>query len=185
MGRRGAIDDLEPQGPLLTVHLLRQPIGKVLHHRDMCGRRLTAAVTAPQHVILPVQLDGRVGGLHAEQHDLPLGPVPDVHVCEHVGRVLNQLLEPALHRVLLRRMLMVGHEERHHIAADAVVDRLDARLRVGPDARGDRHGAGRDVDLLGVVFHMPYGRVIERSCSELVRRAGQVDPTILTASPRV
>ena len=155
MRGRGAVDHLEPQRPLLAVHLPRQPIGEVLDHRDMRGRRRAAAVAAPQHVVLPVQFDRGVGCLHAQQHGLPLGPVPGVEVPEHVGRVLDQLLEPALDRMLLRTMLMVGHEQRHHVAAHAVVDRLDARLRVGPHARGDRHRAGRDVDLLGVALPVP------------------------------
>jgi hypothetical protein len=99
-----------------------------------------------------------------------------------LDEVLNQLLsQPS--PGLLRSMLMVGYEERHHIAADAVVDRLDARLRSGqtPDVIATEPGV---MWIARSCFHFPKA-AIEMSCSELVRRAGQVGPTILTASPCV
>ena len=40
--------------------------------------------------------------------------------------------------VLLLAMLVVGGQEREHIAPDPIDGRLDARHRIRPDARGDR-----------------------------------------------
>jgi hypothetical protein len=47
-------------------------------------------------------------------------------------------------------MLVVGHQEREHIASDPPDRRLDARHRIRPDAAGDRDRPRRDVDLLRV-----------------------------------
>ena len=39
---------------------------------------------------------------------------------EHLGRVFDQLLEPRQGRVLLLAMLVVGDQEREHVASDPV-----------------------------------------------------------------
>jgi hypothetical protein len=116
-----------------------------------------------------VVISKRKSGLHAEQHDLPLRPVADVAPSQYVGRVLNQLLEPALDGVLWRPMLMIGHEKRHHVAADAGVHGFNAREGVGPYAGGDGHGAGRDGHLVGVALPVAVGASDRDKLPELVR----------------
>src|ERR671934_1092094 len=61
--------------------------------------------------VVPVQLDRGVGRLRAEHDHRPLGPVARVVEAEHLGRVLDQLLDPGCGRVLLLAVLVVGDEE--------------------------------------------------------------------------
>ena len=100
---------------------------------------------------------------------------------EHLGRVFDQLLEPGRGRVLLLAMLVVGDQEREQIVSDAPVDGLDARHRIRPDAGGDRHRSGREVDLLRIALPLPVCPrdrekllgVRPRSLPELAREARQ------------
>ena len=97
------------------------------------------------------------------------------------ARVLDQLLDPGRGRVLLLAVLVVGDQEREQVVPDAPVDGLDARLRVRPDAGGDRHRPRREVDLLRIALPLavrPRDReqllgVRPRPLPELAREAGQ------------
>ena len=113
--------------------------------------------------------------------DRPLGPVAGVVEAEHLARVLEQLLDPGRGRVLLLAVLVVGDQEREQVVADAPVDRLDARLRVRPDAGGDRHRPRREADLVRIALPLavrPRDReqllgVRPRPLAELAREARQ------------
>jgi hypothetical protein len=52
--------------------------------------------------------------------------------------------------VLLLAMLVVGDEEREHIASHPPDRRLDARHRIRPDPGGDRYTPRRKVDPLRI-----------------------------------
>jgi hypothetical protein len=81
--------------------------------------------------------------------------------------------------VFLLAMLMVGHEEREHIASDTPDGRLDACHLIRPHTGGDRDRPRRDVDsfgILGPLFVGPRDReklfgVRPRSLPELARQA--------------
>ena len=134
-----------------------------------------------RQAVVPVQLDRRVGRLHAQHDGRPLGPVARVGEAEHLGRVFDQFLEPGQRRVFLLAMLVVGEQERKQRAANPVVDGLDARHRVRPDAAGDRDRSRRDVDLLRIALPLFVGPrdheklfgVRPRSLPELARQARQ------------
>ena len=160
---------------------LATPIDEVLDDRDVHRGRCAGAVPAPQQAVVPVQLDRGVGRLHAQHDDGPLGPVARVVEAEHLGRVFDQLLEPGQGRVLLLAMLVVGDQEREHIASDPPDSRLDARHRIRPDAGGDRDRPRRDVDLLRIALPLSVGprdrREAVRSSSALVGRARSTGPS--------
>jgi len=78
-------------------------------------------------------------------------------------------------------MLVVGRQQREHIASDAKVGRLDACHRIWPDAGGDRHRPRRDVDLLRITLPLSVGArdreqlfgVRPRPLPQLARQAGE------------
>ncbi len=83
--------------------------------------------------------------------------------------------------MLLLTMLVVGSEQREYIASNSPVGGLDARRRVRPDARGDRHRPWLDVDLLRITLpffvrsrdvYKLFG-VRPRSLPELARKGWQ------------
>ena len=159
-----------------------RPAGRrSLDDRDVHRGRRAGAGLAVQQAVVPVQLDGGVGGLRAQHDDGPLGPVACVVESQDPARVLDQVLDKRSRRVLLLAVAVVGHQEREQVAADPPVDRLDAGHGVGPDAGGDRHRPRHDVDLLRVALPLLVGPgdreklfgVGPGPFPELARQAGQ------------
>ena len=137
MGGGVAIDDLSRERRLVGSELLRHTVDEVLDRRDVHRRRRSGRLAAEQAVV-PVQLDRGVGRLGAERNEGPLRPVARVGGQDLLARVLQDLLEPGLERMLLLAVLVVGPEEREDVASEPPIGRLDARHRIRPRARGDR-----------------------------------------------
>jgi hypothetical protein len=100
---------------------------------------------------------------------------------KHLGRLLDQLLQPRQRRVLLLAMLMVGHQKREYVASDPPDSRLNARHRIRPDAGGDSDRPRSDVDLFGIALPLSVGPgdgeklfgVRPCSSAKLARETGQ------------
>ena len=176
-----AVDDLSQQRPLPAVQLPCHPIDELLDDWDMHRGRCARALSASQQAIVPVQLDRSVSRLHAQRDEGPLGPVARVIEAEHFVRVLEQLLQPGLERMLLLAMLVVGSEHREYVASGSPVGGLDARYRVWPDAGRDCYRPWLDVDLLPITLPLSVGardiqklfRVRPRPLSELAGESRQ------------
>ena len=132
---------------------------------------------------MPVQLDRGVGRLHAE-HDRRVRSDQwrGVVEAEHLGRVLDQLLEPGRGRVLLLAVLVVGHRGT----------RTGRFRRPRWSARCSSPRSGQTPEVIatdpgvmwifsGSRFHSPVGPrdreqllgVRPRALPELARQAGQ------------
>jgi len=170
-----AADEVRGQRPLerladgaagRPVNQARHPPYRIVRDRDPGGIRLAVALTgcepAPtgQPAAARVRGDGVVQRLHDERDDRALAPMTEIVEPGQVTTLTPHLAEPD--PPAGRALLLVGQdrlEEAHRVAPLAVSHRLDVRLRVGVERRGDGdataeidRGVARDgaEDRLGV-----------------------------------
>jgi hypothetical protein len=107
--------------------------------------------------------------------------VPRVVKAQDLAGMLRELLQPALERMLLFAVLMVGSEEREYVASYSPISGLDTRYGIRPNTRGYCDRSWLNVNLLWITFPLRVSsRHIQKllgvcpgSLAKLTRKTGQ------------
>ena len=144
----GGVDDLAPVAHGSALDDPGQATHRVVGDRDPARVRLALALPAAQPEPagagpLAEHDDRVVHVLHDQGDDVALGRASDPHRTQGVHGVGHHGLEPLLvARDALGAVAHHGAEQEHRVGALAVADRLDVRVRVGEERRGDGHAMG-------------------------------------------